>query len=292
MFATIFALLCKISGDMFRQDRHILVQPSAKKTLNEEIAISESMSCVSFFEHKRQKNSELKSSDVSALESVIIKSSSYFWPYFFHLYSFNQTVPLHLEEPSPNLIPPPICKDKFYGTLFWLLPDFTYNMLGSPVISQGSTFVFKGHTDPYIHHVVKWCRWQDQEHVYLKLVGMSASGHFFPYNDPNHPSIILIVPWHQSLIPYLLQLAKRLWPPQKKIKHTHKFLQWLVIHLTYHYFHQAWPPLIFYFVSLHIGLSQKEEFLISSSIFPSNRLTGSRILLCIYAYLSTPRQLF
>ncbi len=250
---------------MFRQDRHVLVRPSTKKTPNEEIAISESMSCVSFFEHKRQENSELESSDESALESIITESSSYFRPYFFHLYSSNQTVPLRLEGPSPNypqfhiydhpvwpnlsllwkidpyeldpkLIPPPICEDECYGTLFRLLPKFTYSMLGAPVIAQGSTFVFKEHTDPYVRHVVEWCQWQDQERAYLKLIGISASGHFFPYNDPDHPSFILVVPQHQLLVPYPSQLAKRLRPPQKKIKCTRKFLQRLVIHLTYHYF--------------------------------------------------------
>ena len=91
------------------------------------------------------------------------------------------------------------------------------------MIAQGSTFVFKGHTDPYVRHIVEWCQWQDQEHAYLKLVGISASGHFFPYNDPNHPSFILVVPRCQSLIPYPPQLVECLCPPQKTIRRTRKF---------------------------------------------------------------------
>jgi len=254
MFATLIALLCKVSGNIFKQDRHILTQPFAKKTPNEETTISESTSCVSFIEHERQEDSELENSDESTLESIIAKSSSYFWPHFFHLYSSNQTVPLRLDNPSPDypqfhiydhpiwpdssllwridpyeldpeLIPPPICEDECFGTLFRLSINFTYNMLGTPVIAQGSTFVFKGHTNPYVRHVVEWCQWQDQEHAYLKLVGMSASGCFFPYNDPNHPSFILVVPRCQSLVPYPPQLVERLCPPQKTIKHTCKFPQ-------------------------------------------------------------------
>ena len=73
MFATLISFLYKISGDMFKQDRHILVHPFAKKTLNEETAISESASCVSFTRHENQEDPELESSDESALESVVTK---------------------------------------------------------------------------------------------------------------------------------------------------------------------------------------------------------------------------
>ena len=128
-------------------------------------------------------------------------------------------------ELDPALIPPPIWEDECYGTLFRLSPVFTYNMLGTPVISQGNTFVFKGHTNPYVRHIVEWCQWQDQDRAYLKLVGMTASGRFFPYNDPNHPSFILVVPRCQSLVPYPPQLVERLCPPQKTIKRTRKFRQ-------------------------------------------------------------------
>lgn len=254
MLATLIVFLCKLSGDIFRQDRHVLVRPFAKKTPNKKTAKSESTSCVSFTEQERQENPELESDDESTLESVVTKSSSYFWPYFFHLYSSDQTVPLRLESPSPDypqyhvydhpvwldssllwridpyeldpaVIPPPIREEECHGTLFRLSANFTYSMLGTPVIAQGSTFVFKGHTNPYVRHVVEWCQWQDQEHAYLKLVGMSASGRFFPYNDPNHPSFILVVPRSQSLVPYPPQLVERLCPPRKTIRRTRKFPQ-------------------------------------------------------------------
>ena len=114
MFATLIVLLCKLSGNMLKQDCHILVRPVAKKTLNEETAISKSTPCVSFAEHETQEDPELESSDESALKSVVTKSSSYFWPYFFHLYSSDQTIPLRLKSPSPSFTSTTILSGSIY----------------------------------------------------------------------------------------------------------------------------------------------------------------------------------
>jgi hypothetical protein len=92
-------------------------------------------------------------------------------------------------------------EEECHGAQFRIQPKFTNVIYELPVLSQGTSFVFKGHEDPRIRYVIEWCQWMDVKNAYLKVVGMNKAGLEYPYNDPAHPTFILVAPKSLSLVP-------------------------------------------------------------------------------------------
>ena len=107
---------------------------------------------------------------------------------------------------DPNLLPVPSIEEECHGAQFRLRPEFSFCLFDLPQICQGTSFVFKGFDNPHVRYVVEWCQWQDDQHAYLKVVGMRISGLPYPFNDPQHPTFILIIPRTLSLVPYPPQM--------------------------------------------------------------------------------------
>ena len=126
---------------------------------------------------------------------------------------------------DPHLFPSPSIETEFRDALFRLTPEFSYHTEGFllPIISQGTTLTFKNYSYPDVCHVVEWCLLETQEHAYLKVVGMGRNrdgqSFYYPFNDPNHPSFILVVPKGLSFVQQP--------PPFDHISRSHPFLNFL-----------------------------------------------------------------
>lgn len=101
----------------------------------------------------------------------------------------------------PEEIPKPSIETELEGACYRIYPEFPYQMLGFPVIHQGTTFVFKGFENPTVRYVVEWCMKKDHKYAYLKVVGTTAEGQPIRYNDPEFPSFILAIPVSLCLTP-------------------------------------------------------------------------------------------
>ena len=158
---------------------------------------------------------------------------SFFMQYYADLYSQTDTIPLQYEGNStlplnfrtfghPDwknwrkiwnaptikidhyLIPEPIVEDEIRSAIFRLHLSCSYihAIHKRLTIQQGSTISFQGFDDTHVRHIVEWCHWIDEHDAYLKVVGVDSSGRPFPYNDPEFPSFILVVPSHFSQVPF------------------------------------------------------------------------------------------
>jgi hypothetical protein len=81
-----------------------------------------------------------------------------------------------------------------------MFPEFSYQLLGSPIIFQGMIFSITDESDN-ARHVIEWCMKKDKKYAYLTLVGVTVTGEPIPFNDPEFPTIILAVPRHLSTVP-------------------------------------------------------------------------------------------
>ena len=233
MPSVIFTFIQKL----FRKPLPHYSLPLFKTFTEDELTIPDDhVSCISCSANEGPDNTTL-----TALEYNVTypqeRSPSYFSAYVFQLYSSIDSIPLRLDnkllsspqfrtydhptwnnvtviwqiEPyvlNPELLPPPSYEANFHGALFRLTPEFSDRVFGIQVIRQGTSFVFKGYDNPSVRYVVEWCQWKDKQHAYLKVVGMRLPGHPYPYNDPIHPSFILVVPVGLSFVPYPPSLAK------------------------------------------------------------------------------------
>lgn len=130
---------------------------------------------------------------------------------------------------DPDLFPPPVLEKRCHSAQFQIRPIFSHAVFGIPLICQGTTFVFKRFVDPYVRYIVEWCQWTDNQHAYLKVVGIRISGNPYPYNDPRHPTFILHVPLNIActLFPPLLLEQLHGKSPKKNSKNTTSLLhQW------------------------------------------------------------------
>jgi hypothetical protein len=200
-----------------------------------------------FLKGERLEETTLKPPSKPAIKCFRTDTLSYFQPHVRALYANPDTPPLRFisdvatspkfriyDHPTwpnwpavwnippfildPKFLPIPSPETEFQGVLFRLSFKPSHGMLGAPVIHQGTTLVFKGHDNPDVCHFVEWCQLIEDQHAYLKVSGVTKSGHFFPYNDPKHPSFILVVPAELSTVPYPPPLHKFLHPSSKSTK--------------------------------------------------------------------------
>jgi hypothetical protein len=165
--------------------------------------------------------------------------ASYFAPYVSDLCSSASSVPLRLDleslsslefrtynhptwsdwptlwatdpyEFDPKCLPSPSYETDFHGALFRLTLDFTNRVPRHLPIYQGTSFVFKGYDNPFVRYIVEWRQLTIDNYAYLKVVGMRECGNPYPYNDPIHPSFILVVPRKSAFVPYPPPIAQSL----------------------------------------------------------------------------------
>ena len=165
---------------------------------------------------------------------------SYFNTFYNHLYSSINYIPSQftLEAPLPfpflsyrhpfwtsqnevwDRIPlvidpdeiTPLPESLFQNTFFriTLSAEYLSNVIDVLPITQGSTITFRGYPSLERRHVVEWCQWIKEDLAYLKVTGITHRMHSIPYNDPYHPSFILVVPLKFNRTPVPPHIAKLL----------------------------------------------------------------------------------
>lgn len=116
-------------------------------------------------------------------------------PFFQDLKSLWKVPPIIL---NGTRIPRPILEPQFHSASYrlHLYPDNIADIDRNLLIKQGTTIVFSDtrNLPSWFRFVVEWCQWVENHMAYLKVVGISVTGERYPYDDPQYPSFILVVP--------------------------------------------------------------------------------------------------
>jgi len=102
---------------------------------------------------------------------------------------------------NPLLIPVPTLEETFRGALLRLhLTEEHLPQSHGVLFEQGTTIVFRGDRTTQTRYVVEWKEKADAHHAFLKVVGTNKRSRPRPYDDPQYPTFILIVPLHRSSV--------------------------------------------------------------------------------------------
>ena len=110
-----------------------------------------------------------------------------------------KTPPIELDT---NIIPNPEVEFLFQSSRYRLQLDSSYfKNKRYCTIRQGTTITFKGYDHQDVRFVVECLQWIHEHNAHLKVTAITSNKICLPYNDPDYPSFILIVPLCLTLVP-------------------------------------------------------------------------------------------
>jgi hypothetical protein len=100
-------------------------------------------------------------------------------------------------ELDPAVIPVPTIENTFHGILLRIHLSAQHLTITTttPRFAQGTIIHFKGDDTSRARYIVEWCEQVKDGNAYFKVVAVDKHQNPFPFNDPQFPSFILIVPF-------------------------------------------------------------------------------------------------
>ena len=122
---------------------------------------------------------------------------TYDHPKWHNWYNIWNAPPITINASS---ISKPTVETEFHSALFRL--RISSKDLHKTPLKQGTTIEFKGFENQRIRFIVEWCQKTTAQYAYLKVTGISIFRTHSPYNDPDFPSFILVVPKSLAHVPF------------------------------------------------------------------------------------------
>jgi hypothetical protein len=103
---------------------------------------------------------------------------------------------------DPIVIPAPTVEETIHGVLLRIHLTAEHLPAQCPQFEQGTIVTFKGDYTSDVRYVVEWCKLIKGNNAYLKVVATGKNRYPYPFNDPQYPAFLLIVPSYLSLVKF------------------------------------------------------------------------------------------